>query len=518
MKQRHLVWVGFMALLLVAPAVVFSGSKQGGEIIIGLNSDFVQLDPHRSAVAIEGNAYSLMCETLVAGDNELNIQPMLAESWDVSEDGLQWVFHIRRGVLFHNGREFTAQDVKWNFDRVMKPETASKIRPRLEVVELCDVLDRYKVRFTLKSPSASFLNALWNPYSLTFYMIAEECVDDDGKISKPIGTGPFQFKEWKSNDHATFVRFDQYWNEGLPYLEKVVIKPISDEIVLMSALKSGAVDLARGIKLDEAASLMKNPDRIKGLSFEVTPHLGATNIMLINLSKPPLDNVAVRRAILYGLDKEEIALVSAFGYSEATNQMFTRQSGWWVDVPKTKRDVKKAREILKEAGYSRGLQIELLTATAYPEWVEAATVAQDQLREIGIDLKIDITDWPTQVRKSISGDFQMQLAHIALYNDPEHIYRSYLYPDSSFFFLTGNAYRNPRVKTLIDEAAVILDQEERKKRYKELTEIYNDEIPWLPLYVMPLAYGWRDHVKGFVPSQAMFHWHSGGIAHTWLEK
>ena len=517
--KKIIVLFGIMTvgIFLLFPPVALSQTKSGGKLIVGVESDFKQFDPHRSSATLEGNCYSLMCETLVGADDNLRVKPLLAQSWDVSPDGLVWTFHLRKGVKFHNGRELTAEDVLWNFNRVQDPKNGAKVRSRLELAKKCEVIDTHTIQFTIAYPSSSFLNALWNPYSLTFYIIAKESINQDGKITHPIGTGPFKFMEWKPNNYTRFAKFEDYWDPGLPYLDEVLIKPIPDATIRLAALRSGDIDLARELKTDEVAKLLKDPSKTPDVQLQLKSGLGLTIMGWINNTKAPFDDVRVRQAIRYGIDKEEIELVATFGHGQVANQPFSKQSSWWVDVPEKKRNVAKAKALLKESGYPNGLEVTFTTTASYPEWVDTLTVMQDQLREIGMHVKTEIVDWPTMIKKLRTGEYQCAIGGISMYTDPEHLYRGYLAKGGSFNWIIGH-YNNPKLTALLDQAARLVDNDKRKALYKQVVEIYDNDVPWVITNITPHAMGWRKYMKGYTGNQKMLTWIKGGLKYTWLER
>jgi peptide/nickel transport system substrate-binding protein len=385
------------------------------------------------------------------------------------------------------------------------------------VAKKCEVVDKHTIRFTLEYAASSFMNALWNPYSLTFYIIAKECVKPDGKVIHPIGTGPFKFEEWKPGDYSKFVKFADYWDSKLPYLDEVIIKPITDPTVRLAALRSGDIDYARVLNYDGVAKLVKNPSQTPNIVLKMKEGLGITVMGWINNIKPPFNDVRVRQAFRYGIDKKELELAGTFGLGEVTNQPFSKKSPWWVDVPEKGRNLKKAKALLKEAGYPNGLDVKFLTTSAYVSWVQCATLMQDQLREIGMRVKIEVVDWPTMLKKLRAGEYQCGIGAVAMYSDPEHLYRGYLTKGGPFNWLGGH-YNNPKLTKLLDKAARLIDIQERNKVYKKVVEIYDDEFPWMIVYITPHAMGWSKKLKGFTGNQNMLTYVNGGLKYSWMDK
>ena len=178
----------------------------------------------------------------------------------------------------------------------------------------------------------------------------------------------------------------------------------------------------------------------------------------------------------------------------------------------------KAKALLKEAGFQNGLEVTLLTSPAYPEWIPSATVIQEQLKDIGMKINLEITDWPAMIKKMTALEFSIAFGSVAMYNDPEHLYRGYIVPGGPFAWILGKGYNNPKVTEILDRAAKELDQEKRKVMYKQIVEINNEDYPWLITFISPIGFGWRDHVKGYSPDQVVLAWDGGGLQYTWLDK
>ena len=167
------------AVLLVFPSLGFGEAKYGGTLTIAEMADLQQLDPHKSMSAMEANGFTLICESLVATDKDGNFMPCLAESWDISDDATEWTFHLAKGVKFHNGRELTAEDVKFNIERIIDPNTGSSCASKFYALDSVSAVDPYTVKFKLKGPSGSFLG-MFAGTQIQIFIIAPECVNEDG--------------------------------------------------------------------------------------------------------------------------------------------------------------------------------------------------------------------------------------------------------------------------------------------------------------------------------------------------
>ncbi|HWU39037.1 MAG TPA: ABC transporter substrate-binding protein [Candidatus Acidoferrum sp.] len=226
-------------LLLATPA---SAQVRGGTIRIALDADCTTMDPHRSTAAVDRQVYSNLYGKLVDIDAKFNIVPQLAQSWEIKNNGLIYIFKLRRGVKFHDGSDFNAEIVKWNFDRMRDPALASPRRSEIAPVKDVKVLDPYTVEITLTTPYAPFLSVLSDRAGMMVSKAAVEKYKDD-YARNPMGTGPFRLVEWVKDDHITLKRFDGYWEKGLPYLDEIIYRPIPDTTVRFTAMRTGQVDL-----------------------------------------------------------------------------------------------------------------------------------------------------------------------------------------------------------------------------------------------------------------------------------
>jgi peptide/nickel transport system substrate-binding protein len=518
MKKLNLfIFFSLIVISLLFPFLCMSQPKYGGTLTVGIESDIKQIDPHKGVTAIEGRIYTLFADNLVVSSKNNEPYPGLAASWDVSKDAKEWTFRLRKGVKFHNGREMTAEDIKFNMDRAFDPKTASPIRSRFIIVESVKVIDRYTVKFILKKPAGGFLALFFGGAAQQTPIIARECVKEDGTVTHPIGTGPFEFVEWKPNDHIRLKKSIHYWGKGLPYLDELILKPVPEETVRLTALRTGDLDVAFPLPIDEVAKLMKKPQKDFYFLQDAT---AGVYFIHFNVSKPPFNDVRVRQAIAYGINKKEMAEGIFQGYGEVLNQGFPKRSPWYCDVPSIVRDVGKAKALLKEAGYPDGLEVALTTSNTYPYQLIMGEIAQEQLKEIGMKIKLDLNDWPTTIKKMIGGDFHFGIIHWGpIVADPDLLYTTAFTPKNAYSWLTGNAYNNPPLTELLEQASATLDFNKRKELYTKAVKIIIDDAPWIFTVEGPGPFGARSHVKGLESHpNGLFAYGGGGFQYTWLDK
>jgi peptide/nickel transport system substrate-binding protein len=479
--------------------------KYGGTLNVAFQNEWAGLDPH---VVSSYSSYQVLynvLEGLTKYDDDLNLQPALAESWEQSEDGLTWTFNLREGVMFHNGREMTAEDVKWSFERLINPETgggnAGNVGPADTQIE---VIDDYTVSITHSEPVGILPQTLgYNPAS---GIVAQESLEDDGTINIPIGTGPFQIAEVEGTTRLVLEKFDDYWQEEYPYLDQIVIEPIPDDTVRETALLGGEVDWVLAIAPQNFESLQENPDIV----VETAPQLSYDYIGM-NLTREPFDDVRVRQAIALAIDRETLCEAGYFGLCEPIQGPVGPGSPWYFDYQPYDQDLEQARQLLADAGYADGFEMELLPTTQYGETVRAAQVLQQQLAEIGIEATINAPEWSEWLE--LEGNF-MYDAYLCNWNaliDVDQYYYLQHRSDQVFNF-TG--YNNPEFDELVDAGRATSDFDERYQIYEQADKMLVDDAPYIYMYNKDEIRAYAPYVKGFVvrPDQQNNFWN------VWLDQ
>src|SRR5439155_1701156 len=289
---------------LPAAAVV---QVRGGTIRVGMDADTTTMDPHRSTAAVDRQVYNNVYSKLVDIDARFGIVPQLAQTWEIKGGGLVYVFKLRRGVKFHDGTEFNADIVKWNFDRMRDPELASPRRSEIAPVKDVKVLDPFTVEITLSSPFAPLLSVLTDRAGMMVSRAAVEKYTDDF-ARNPVGTGPFRFVEWVKDDHLTLKRLDGYWEAGLPHLDEVVYRPIPDSSVRFTAMRTGQMDIMHQIHPKDVATAKTE----RGMKVSEIASLWWQGIHLNN-QVAPFTNKTIRQAVWYAVDRSVIQRVAYFG-------------------------------------------------------------------------------------------------------------------------------------------------------------------------------------------------------------
>jgi ABC-type transport system substrate-binding protein len=499
----------------VYPSSGISQPKYGGTLVFGIEEDILGVDAHKSASRATRRIVGLYSDGLVGITKDYNVSPSLATSWEQSKNRLEYTFHLRKGVKFHNGRELTAQDIKFNVDRIKDPKTAAIAMTYFTMIDSVKVIDRYSVKFILSKPCGAFLTMFGDP---TTFIIAPECVDKDGKVTKVIGTGPYEFVEWKPNEYVKFKKFKDYWVKGIPYTDDLMVKVLLDPVVRLNALKSKDVDLTHNLAMSELIEFKKNPQ--KDFSIQMNP-TGGAHFISMNLSKPPFNDVRVRKALAYGINKKEMLQAMYQGYGEVVNQLFMKGGPWYLDVPDFVQDKERAKALLKEA-YPNGVEVRLAQVSSSQIDLVAAQVMQEQLKDVGFKVEFDILDMATVYARARSGEFMARLDNFGPILDPYLFFPRFFIKNASYHRMVGNGYDNPRVNELLDKAGISSDYNERKKLYTEAARIiFYDDVAIIFTIQSPLinAFGMRNYVKGFqAHPEGWLAYPKGGFPYTWIDK
>jgi peptide/nickel transport system substrate-binding protein len=490
--------------------------KRGGTITMAIQKDLVIMNPLVATKSTDKMLRELAFESLLGLDREGRIQPNLAERWDISPDGKVYTFHLRRGVKFHNGQEMTAEDAKFAIDYSMNPSNGAHGYAKLTLVERVETPDPYTLRFTLKAPTAAFLAALTDIQS--FSMLPKGSVEEgiDKPNRMPAGTGPFRFVEWQPKQQIVFERYDDYWGHKA-YVDRVVFRPISDDAVRMTAMRAGDVNLVERAPHEWVREIIDG--RLKGFAYEEA-EIGGQRLMQINTLAPPFDNKKMRQALAYAIDKREVLHAAYFGFGTPNDQKYPRGHTWYFDgLPWPTYDPEKARALLREAGYS-GQEIPILVEQGKANETEA-TALQAQLKRVGMNIRLDIVEYATQVERMRKGEYAFKFGGTSLDPDPTSTYARHFIcePDPRIREANNSGYCSAELDALWTRAEVETDPARRRDLFKQALTRLAEDVPELYIGFTPRFYAFPDYVKGFTTDgQDTFRWWGGGLHYTWLDK
>lgn len=471
MSKGWLVVTLLMALISVSLGTFLSGTQAeepvyGGTLIVAESAEPPGLDPTtNAAAAIDRIVNHNLFEGLVMVDPKGNIVPGLAERWEISANGLEYTFYLRSGVKFHDGRPLTAADVKYTIERDQDPETGHPHPEYYADIAEIEIVDDLTIKFKLSKISPALLSNL----ALGDSIIVPQGAGDELK-SHPIGTGPFQFVEWVRGDHVTLARFEDYYGKDdqgrpLPYLDKVIFRFIPDPSAALAALRAGDVDaiLLSGeqvpiVEADPNLKIVSGPQNL-------------VQIMAINNSRKPFDDVRVRRAISYAIDKEAVIEGSVAGYGTPIGSHMTPVNRFYVDVNwMYPYDPEKAKELLAAAGYPDGFKATLRLPEPYLVHQWTGEIIADQLSRVGIELELEIIEWGRWLDEVYSkADYDLTIiGHIGKM-DPAAMLSGYSPKRPNYYFRRG--YENPWLDKLMEEGELTSNFEKRKEIYADVQHI-----------------------------------------------
>jgi len=356
----------------------------GGTLTIASTSDIDNYDPHWNQLItyvtlIGHNVFNYLTKL----DADMQVVPDLAQSWEISDDGTVYTFHLREGAQFHNGRPLVADDVVFTFNRLTEQETI--FASKMDSVESIETVDDHTVQFTLKAP--------WAPFLEDVALIAVVGEDTEGQLqTEPIGSGPFRFVEWLPNDQIVLEKNPDYDIPGVPKMDGIVIKILPDKTVALTNLEAGSVDAVYDVPAAQA-------DRFKGRDDVVIQTPKASNsLFLLEMAiakYEPLQDVRVRRALAMCLDKETISQNVYFGHGEPQWSSLPKSSWAYIEPSELPYDPDGAKALLAEAGYADGFDLSVKIITGVGVMENVTTIWQDCLGKIGVNLEIEVEESPT---------------------------------------------------------------------------------------------------------------------------
>ena len=486
--------------------------KKGGTLILARAGEVTNLDPHKVPAFTSARVFELVYSYLMRLDENLGVQPDLAESAPtVSADGKTVTVKIRSGVKFHNGDALTSADVKYTFDRIIDPKTAAVARSFFADVETITAPDPTTVIFNLKSPNAALIAYMAHPNTGIVSKKIGEANADLSKKETAIGSGPFKLAEWVPDN---FMRFDankDYYVSGQPYLDGIRINVVPDESGIAAALRTKAADMAIITNANVARTLRSEST----ITLSSKPSL-SYNLLFLNTKRPPFDNLKVRQAIAYAIDRKAIIDAVAFGEGEVTGPIAPALANYALPTsqyPLYTRDVAKAKQLLQEANVGP-VSFTILTATTEPAYgKDEAQLVQAQLAEVGITVKIDPIELTQYVDRWLKADFDMATGLNGGGPDPDFYVYRYFTDDGNLNFVTS--YKNPVSSDAIKQARASTDPAKRKDLYATAQKELVNGVPFIWLFVG------RDYNATLPTTKGFTHLPNGSIIYlrqTWLDK
>lgn len=502
MLKKHVKVLGLLLLALCMSLALAGcgGAKKeakpaaGDKIVIAQGSDALFLDPQQQDEGPTNSVVSNIYDALVTRTADLKFVPGLAEKWE-QKDPLTWIFYLRKGVTFHNGDPFTADDVVFTLERFKASKVVGSTMAMMSSVKK---IDDFTVEIKTTQPYAPFLASMAKALIMDKQYVTK--VGDQECNLKPIGTGPYKVVEWVKEDHITMQAFDKYW-QGPAAIKNVIFRPISNEATRTAALLSGEVQLITDVPVRDADQIAKN-DKLQLIGIPslrllyLTVDVTRDKTPGIDLPKNPFKEEKVRQAVRMGIDINSIIKSIMNGHAAVATQGIPKQIAGYVDeLQGVKYDPEQAKKLLAEAGYPNGFTVTLDSPNnRYQNDFKIAEAVAAQLAKIGVTVKLNL------MPKSIFFDYVRpgDKTTICLTGwsvdtgEAGNWYRPMFYTrDKKKGLGTSNRghFSNAEFDNIIDKADSVPTMEERTKYLKEATKLLDKEMPFIPLMFLEDTYG-----------------------------
>ena len=454
--------------------------------------------------------FELVYSRLTSLTADLAVQPDLAESWTVSQDGKTYTFKLRQ-AKFHNGDPVTSADVKFTFDRILNVD-GSVAKSLFTDIDHIDTPDPSTAVLVLKQPNVTILPYMASANaSIVSQKVADANQNDLSKKEAAIGSGPFKLAEWVPDNFMLLQANTDYFIPGLPYLDAVRINVVPDQAGIVAALRTGAADMAI-IEDARAAQSLQNEQSIT-LDSKPSPNY---NLLFVNTARKPFDNLKVRQAMSYAIDRQQIVDAVALGEGDVTGPIAPALTQFALPVtqyPSYARDVAKAKQLLQEANVGP-IEFTMLTETSEPSYAkDIAQLVQQQLAEVDIKMNIELLEFNQWVQRWLKADFDMAPGLNGGQADPDYYIFRYFTTDGNLNFVTS--FKDDNISNAIKQARTTNDLARRKQLYQTVQTGLVDAAPFIWLYVGRDYMAYQTTTKGFV------HVPTGNIAYlrqTWLDK
>lgn len=497
-----------------APAAVTP--KVGGTLTWGMEVPPVNMVPFGGISQGQVLSKEMLYDSLVEWDKDLIVRPALAESWETPDDKT-WIWHLRKGVKFHDGSEVTADDVKYSIELQANPPAPGVKVGQYPKIGSVDVIDKYTARFNMTGPDPTVLGYLaWARYSA---IIPKGLYDKTNVLTNGIGTGPFKLVEYVENDRIVNTRNPDFWKPGQPYLNGLTFKVLPDESSRVAALRAGQID-GCVVSPDTAKSLKNDPSILVLKGPVSAPHVLQ---FTIKGDGKPWNKKEVRQAISKAINRQEIIDKVYAGEAVLTGPVPPGYGDWFIPPDELAKGVFKydpdgAKKLLADAGFKDGFQITLYAISSPNDYTQTSEIVKEHLKLVGIDVQVVAEELGSIAKRVGDGTFDFLATGRGMRPDVTGHLVDFGRPDQGGakpWFGDGKGWKNAELSQLFEQALVNLDSASRHQQTRRIQDIILDEVPHVYL-VQPFVFNVvRSYVKDHYVSFTNF---NVGLRTVWLDK
>ncbi|PRD40901.1 glutathione ABC transporter substrate-binding protein GsiB [Phyllobacterium phragmitis] len=487
--------LGLLALMALGAGPAIAAK----DVVLAISNQAETLDPYNTNTTLTTAVTKSFYQGLFEFDKDLKVRPVLAESYTVSDDGLVYTFKLREGVKFHDGTDFNSQAVKVTLERVMNPENKLLRYNQFNRIAKVEAVSPYEVRITLKEPFSPFINSLAHASAAMISPAALAKYGNKDIAFHPVGTGPFVLEEWKQTDHVKAKKFDGYWRKGYPKVDTITWKPVPENNTRAAMLQTGEADFAFTLPYEQAAALKANDK----LNVTTAPSI-IERYVSFNVLHKPFDDIRVRQAINYAINKEALAKVAFNGFAAPAEGIVPEGVLYAHKMKPWPYDPAKARELLKEAGYPDGFETVLWSAYTTTTAQKTIQFLQQQLAQVGIKVQLQVLE-AGQRTELVSAWPDPKTAKVRMYysgwsastGEADWALRPLLSTEAWPPGLNNTAYySNKTVDDLLAKALRSVKDDEKVDLYRQAQEQIMKDLPWAPLVTEKNLYASSKRLSG----------------------
>ena len=468
------------------------------DVVVAVASNFTTLDPYDANDTLSQAVAKSFYQGLFGFDKDMKRINVLADSYQVSDDGLTYTIKLHSGVKFQDGTDFNAEAVKANLDRASNPDNHLKRYNLFKYIASTEAVDPTTVKITLKQPFSAFINILAHPAAA---MISPAALKKYGKEIgfHPVGTGPFELVTWNQTDFVKVKKWDGYWKKGYPKLDSITWRPVVDNNTRAAMLQTGEANFAFPVPYEQAKLLEKNSK----LDVVVSPSIMQRYISL-NVTQKPFDNPKVRDALEYAINRQALVKVAFAGYATPATGLVPPSIEYAQTYPPVPYDPAKAKALLKEAGYPNGFETTLWSSHNHSTAQKVLQFVQQQLAQVGVKVKVTAMD-AGQRAAEVEGKGQKESGVRMFYTGWSAstgeadwaltpLFATAAWPPAIF---NTAFYSNPKVDKDLADALKTTDSKQKAELYKDAQDTIWNDHPWIPLVVEQLVSAHSKNLTGF---------------------